>query len=168
MKRSLTTLAAVLTAATLAACASTDAKKAETMPPVAQTQSQINQYENLMLNKVWVTVAAVDQNKKQVPANDERVKNYFGFAQYGADGTFRMYTPEKAPKMQGDWSFSEDGKQRHLVAKDASGKVLFERDVENVGLSANQYVYRVYPNAKDRSKFVDIIHQAAQAAPAAQ
>ena len=79
-----------------------------------------------------------------------------------------MYTPDQKPKMQGDWSFSEDGKQRVLVAKDATGKVLFERKVENVGLNADLYVYRIYPNAKNKKKYIDIYHQTVESLRRAQ
>ena len=178
--------AVLTTVVTLAACSSMGSKKETPVEPVnaqpqpqAQVQlpSHINPYEQLMLGKTWVTVAAVDQDKKQIPATDKRVSNYFGFAQYGVNGRFIMYTPDQKPKMQGDWSFSEDGKQRVLVAKDATGKVLFERKVENVGLNNDMYAYRIYPNAKNKKKYIDIVHQtveslqraqAAAAAPKAQ
>ena len=186
MNSYLRNFAVLTTAATLAACSTFGGKKETAVEPVnpqpqaqAQVQlpSHINPYEQLMLGKTWVTVAAVDQNKKQIPSSDKRVSNYFGFAQYGVNGQFKMYTPDQKPKMQGDWSFSDDGKQRVLVAKDEAGKVLFERKVENVGLNADMYVYRIYPNAKDKKKYIDIVHQtveslqraqAAAAAPKAQ
>ena len=45
-----------------------------------------------------------------------------------------MYTPDQKPKMQGDWSFSEDGKERTLIAKDAAGKdVLMALGQKGVG-----------------------------------
>ena len=177
MNSYLRNFAVLTTAATLAACSSFGSKKETTVEPVnpapkvqAQVQlpSHINPYEQLMLGKTWVTVAAIDQDKKQIPATDKRVSNYFGFAQYGVNGQFAMYTPDQKPKMQGDWSFSEDGKQRVLVAKDATGKVLFERKVENVGLNADLYVYRIYPNAKNKKKYIDIYHQTVESLQRAQ
>ena len=177
MNSYLRNFAVLTTAATLAACSSFGSKKETAVEPVnpapkvqAQVQlpSHINPYEQLMLGKTWVTVAAIDQDKKQIPATDKRVSNYFGFAQYGVNGQFAMYTPDQKPKMQGDWSFSEDGKQRVLVAKDATGKVLFERKVENVGLNADMYVYRVYPNAKNKKKYIDIYHQTVESLQRAQ
>ena len=152
MNSYLRNFAVLTTAATLAACSSFGSKKETAVEPVnpapkvqAQVQlpSHINPYEQLMLGKTWVTVAAIDQDKKQIPATDKRVSNYFGFAQYGVNGQFAMYTPDQKPKMQGDWSFSEDGKQRVLVAKDATGKVLFERKVENIHFNTYLYVYRI-------------------------
>lgn len=61
-------------------------------------------------------------------------------------------------KMQGDWSMSDDGKIRTLVAKDTEGKTLFTRDVENITVKDDEYTYRIYPNADDRNVYFDIIH----------
>ena len=99
MNSYLRNFAVLTTAATLAACSSFGSKKETAVEPVnpapkvqAQVQlpSHINPYEQLMLGKTWVTVAAIDQDKKQIPATDKRVSNYFGFAQYGVNGQFAM------------------------------------------------------------------------------
>ena len=77
MNSYLRNFAVLTTAATLAACSTFGGKKETAVEPVnpqpqaqAQVQlpSHINPYEQLMLGKTWVTVAAVDQNKKQIPA----------------------------------------------------------------------------------------------------
>ncbi|MCD4610440.1 DUF4822 domain-containing protein [Proteus mirabilis] len=94
----------------------------------------------------------------KVDANNPQVSNYFGLAEYYPNGTFIMFTPEGKQKMQGDWSMSNDGKTRTLVAKDAQGKTLFTRDVENITINNDEYTYRIYPTEGDNTVYFDIIH----------
>ncbi|ETT00633.1 DUF4822 domain-containing protein [Providencia alcalifaciens] len=136
--------------------------QANSTAPVAKqavSAKKANAYEEIMIDKVWVTTQAVDQDKKEVPATDKQVANFFGLAEYYPDGTFKMLTLEGAPKMQGDWSFSEDGKTRSLTAKDDKGEVLFTRVVENVTVTPEEYTYRIYPSQDDKTKYFDIVHK---------
>ncbi|HEK2896181.1 DUF4822 domain-containing protein [Proteus sp. GOKU] len=125
---------------------------------VIQAQKELNDYEKIMIEKVWVTTDAVDEKGNKISSDNTQVSNYFGIAEYYPNGTFIMFTPEGKQKMQGDWSMSDDGKLRTLVAKDTEGKTLFTRDVENITVKNDEYTYRIYPNADDRNTYFDIIH----------
>ncbi|MBG5948684.1 MULTISPECIES: DUF4822 domain-containing protein [Proteus] len=125
---------------------------------VIQAQKELNDYEKIMIEKVWVTTDAIDEKGNKTTADNAQVTNYFGLAEYYPNGTFIMFTPEGKQKMQGDWSISDDGKIRTLVAKDTEGKTLFTRDVENITVKNDEYTYRIYPNADDRNTYFDIIH----------
>ncbi|HEK2815373.1 TPA: DUF4822 domain-containing protein [Proteus mirabilis] len=125
---------------------------------VTQAQKDLNDYEKVMVEKVWVTTQAIDEKGNKVDANNPQVSNYFGLAEYYPNGTFIMFTPEGKQKMQGDWSMSNDGKTRTLVAKDAQGKTLFTRDVENITINNDEYTYRIYPTEEDNTVYFDIIH----------
>lgn len=119
----------------------------------------LNQYENQMIDKVWITTDAVNAQKEAVPSSDKNVNGFFGIAEYKEDGTFKMYTQEGKLKLSGDWSMSEDGKSRTLVAKKPDGSVMFTRTVENVTVEPGEYTYRIYPNAEDTQVYFDIIHK---------
>lgn len=125
---------------------------------VIQAQKELNDYEKIMIEKVWVTTDAIDEKGNKTAPDNAQVSNYFGLAEYYPNGTFIMFTPEGKQKMQGDWSMSDDGKIRTLVAKDTEGKTLFTRDVENITVKNDEYTYRIYPNADDRNTYFDIIH----------
>lgn len=125
---------------------------------VIQAQKELNDYEKVMIEKVWITTDAIDEKGNKTVADNPQVSNYFGLAEYYPNGTFIMFTPEGKQKMQGDWSMSDDGKIRTLVAKDTEGKTLFTRDVENITVKNDEYTYRIYPNADDRNTYFDIIH----------
>jgi len=118
-----------------------------------------NDYEKMVIDKVWITTQALEQNKKEVSSTDNQVANFFGLAEYFSDGTFKMLTLGGAPKMQGDWSFSDDGKSRKLTAKNDKGEVLFTRVVENITVTPDEYTYRIYPSAEDKTQYFDIIHK---------
>ncbi|WP_027276049.1 DUF4822 domain-containing protein [Leminorella grimontii] len=122
-------------------------------------QSKLNSYEQIMVGKVWVTTEALNQDKKSVSAEDKRVTNFFGVAEYYPDGTFKMTTLDGKPKMQGDWSFSDDGKSRSLTAKNDKGDVLFTRVVENVKVTPEEYTYRIYPEQGNKNDYFDIVHR---------
>ncbi len=55
--------------------------------------------------------------------------------------------------MQGDWSMSNDGKTRTLVAKRCTRKTLFTRDVENITINNDEYTYRIYPTEGDNTVY---------------
>lgn len=131
---------------------------AQQVQGVTQAQKDLNDYEKVMVEKVWVTTQAIDEKGNKVDANNPQVSNYFGLAEYYPNGTFIMFTPEGKQKMQGDWSMSNDGKTRTLVAKDAQGKTLFTRDVENITINNDEYTYRIYPTEGDNTVYFDIIH----------
>ncbi|QIQ21813.1 DUF4822 domain-containing protein [Zophobihabitans entericus] len=141
-----------------------NAMAAETQPvatAISATQAvqTLNQYEKIMVGPVWITTGALNQKGETVANTDQGVSNYFGVAEYFADHTFKMLSPDGKPKMQGDWSMSEDGKTRTLVAKDASGNILFTRTVENVKVTPEEYTYRIYPNADSKTEYFDIVHK---------
>lgn len=125
----------------------------------AAVAKKLNAYEDIMVDKIWVTTEALDQDKKNVDPANENVANFFGLAEYYPDGTFKMTTLDGKPKMQGDWSFSNDGKSRSLTAKNDKGEVLFTRVVENVTVTPEEYTYRIYPAQDDKTKYFDIVHQ---------
>ncbi|MHC5225012.1 DUF4822 domain-containing protein [Ignatzschineria sp. LJL83] len=136
-------IAVALMGSVLAACATKD----------------LNEHEKVMVGKTWVTTNAIDHNIRSIGANDSRVSQYYGTANYYRNGKFVMHTPEGVQKLQGDWSISEDGKTRTLVAKDKDGKVLFTRDVENTSVTPTDYVYRLYPSQYNKNQYIDILHQ---------
>ncbi|ALG86792.1 hypothetical protein ACH46_10825 [Gordonia phthalatica] len=106
----------------------------------------------------WKTTGAVDQNGKRVALDNAGVSNFVGWAYFKADGTYTMYNLDDSPKLKGDWTVNADGSERWINAKDATGKVLFERVVPIVELTKNVFTYRVYPNAADTKTYFDIIH----------
>lgn len=106
----------------------------------------------------WETTSARNQLGKQVPLTNADVQNYVGFAYFKADGTFTMYTLKNAPKMHGEWTVSPDGKTRTIVARDARGKVMFKRASQIVKLDKHVFTYRTFPDAADKSVYIDIVH----------
>lgn len=146
---------AVLAMSLLAACSTTGAEapasSSSAAKSAAQTPSQV------LSSTAWETTGAVDQDGEKVELTDDAAKNYVGFAYFKDGGSFQMYTLDDAPKMQGDWTVSEDGKTRHIVAKDDVGKTLFERDSEITKLTGEEFTYRV-PSEDDKGEYVDIIH----------
>ena len=146
---------AVLAMSLLAACSTTGAEapasSSSAAKSAAQTPSQV------LSSTAWETTGAVDQDGEKVELTDDAAKNYVGFAYFKDGGSFQMYTLDDAPKMQGDWTVSEDGKTRHIVAKDDVGKTLFERDSEITKLTGDEFTYRV-PSEDDKGEYVDIIH----------
>lgn len=126
----------------------------------AQANTKVlNAHEQVMVNKKWETTEALDQNKNQIDPKSESVSNFFGLAEYYPNGTFKITTFEGEPKLQGDWSFSNDGKTRTLTAKNDKNEVLFTRIVENVTVTPEEYTYRIYPEKGDETKYFDIVHK---------
>ncbi|MCW9710007.1 DUF4822 domain-containing protein [Avibacterium sp. 21-586] len=123
------------------------------------SKNNLNNYEQIMVGKVWETTAALDQNKSTIDPQNEKVANFFGLAEYYPNKTFKITTFEGKPKMKGDWSFSEDGKTRSLTAKNDKGEVMFVRVVENVTVTPDEYTYRIYPMKGDKNVYFDIVHK---------
>ncbi|TQL67876.1 uncharacterized protein DUF4822 [Nocardioides albertanoniae] len=158
-----TSLAALATAAVLAACGTT-ADGATSGSEQASTSQQATESaqtatpSDVLASTAWETTGAVDQDGKDVPLEDEGVSTFVGWAYFDADGTFTMYNLDDTPKMQGDWTVTEDGRTRHIVAKDEAGEVMFERDSDIVTLTEDEFTYRVFPAENDRSVYFDIVH----------
>lgn len=53
---------------------------------------------------------------------------------------------------------SDDGQTRTLIVQDDDGKTRFTRVVENVKVSDDEYIYRIYPNEKNKLEYIDIAH----------
>ncbi|EKK5376204.1 hypothetical protein OA40_16010 [Morganella morganii] len=125
----------------------------------AATAQKAGNTADYLIGKTWVTTEALDQDGNAIPATDETVAGFFGLADYEKDGSVKMYTPEGKLKLQGDWSFSADGKTRTLTGKNDKGEVLFTRVVENIKVTPDEYIYRVYPKPDDKSHYADIVHK---------
>ncbi|RBL91928.1 DUF4822 domain-containing protein [Chitinophaga flava] len=106
----------------------------------------------------WETTNAKNNKGENVVLTDANVSNFVGFAYFKADGTFTMYNLDNSPKMHGDWTVSADGKTRTVVAKNDAGAVLFTRVVDITVLTKQEFTYRIYPNANDKTVYFDIIH----------
>ncbi|NYI78469.1 DUF4822 domain-containing protein [Nocardioides panzhihuensis] len=155
-----TSVAALATAAVLAACGATDGAStgAEQAGSAQQAESTLATPSDVLASTAWETTGAVDQDGKDVPLTDEEVSTFVGWAYFDADGTFSMYNLDDTPKMQGDWTVTEDGQTRHIVAKDGAGEVMFERDSDIVTLTEDEFTYRVFPDENDKSVYLDIVH----------
>lgn len=161
MKLKTITTAILLLSTTVAFTAQAEMSKSAEETKV-MSQKKNNEYEKMVIDKVWITTQALDQNKQEIPATNDQVANFFGLAEYFPDGTFNMLTVEGEPKMQGDWSFSDDGKYRTLTAKNDKGDILFTRVVDNITVTPDEYTYRIYPSAEDKTQYIDIIHKIKQ------
>lgn len=153
-----TTMIAGIIAAAYSFSALAATADAQVKPLTATAQKAANTADYL-IGKTWVTTEALDQDGKAIPATDESVAGFFGLANYEKDGSVKMYTPEGKLKLQGDWSFSADGKTRTLTGKNDKGEVLFTRVVENIKVTPDEYIYRVYPKPDDKSHYADIVHK---------
>jgi hypothetical protein len=157
-----TSVAALATAAVLAACGATDGATAGSEQAGSSQQAaesaQTATPSDVLASTPWETTGAVDQDGNDVPLEDENVSTFVGWAYFDADGTFTMYNLDDTPKMQGDWTVTEDGKTRHIVAKDEAGEVMFERDSDIVTLTEDEFTYRVFPDENDTSVYYDIVH----------
>ena len=153
-----TTMIAGIIAAAYSFSALAATADAQVKPLTATAQKAANTADYLV-GKTWVTTEALDQDGKAIPATDESVAGFFGLANYEKDGSVKMYTPEGKLKLQGDWSFSADGKTRTLTGKNDKGEVLFTRVVENIKVAPDEYIYRVYPKPDDKSHYADIVHK---------
>lgn len=121
-------------------------------PQKALTPSEV------LASVAWETTNAKNNKGDNVALKDANVANFVGFAYFKADGTFTMYNLDDSPKMHGDWSVSEDGKTRTIIAKDNAGAILFTRVVEITVLTKDEFTYRIYPDNNDKSVYFDIVH----------
>lgn len=113
---------------------------------------------DVLSSTAWETTGAQDAEGEPVELSDKDVSNFVGNAYIHGDGTFSMYTLDGAPKMQGDWTVSADGKTRTIIAKDGSGAVQFTRDSDIVKLTGDEFTYRVFPDPEKTDVYFDIIH----------
>ncbi|SDL16763.1 protein of unknown function [Nocardioides sp. YR527] len=158
-----TSVAALATAAVLAACGATDDGAASGSEQAGSSQQAAESTRtatpsDVLASTAWETTGAVDQDGKDVPLEDENVSTFVGWAYFDGGGTFTMYNLDDSPKMQGDWTVTEDGSTRHIVAKDEAGEVMFERDSDIVTLTEDEFTYRVFPDENDKSVYFDIVH----------
>ncbi|WP_341257905.1 DUF4822 domain-containing protein [Gordonia malaquae] len=151
------TAAAALIAVPLAACSNNDSSTSADSTTSSVAAQDVTP-SSILSSTAWETTGAKDQNGKDVPLTDKSASNYVGFAYFNADGTFQMYTLDDAPKMQGDWKVSADGKTRTIVSKDDKGTAKFTRDSEIITLTSSEFTYRTYPVEGDKTTYVDIIH----------
>ncbi|MNL38517.1 hypothetical protein D3C87_1607370 [compost metagenome] len=121
-------------------------------PQKALTPSEV------LASVAWETTNAKNNKGENVALTNANVANFVGFAYFKADGTFTMYNLDNSPKMHGDWTVSEDGKTRTIIARDNAGAVLFTRVVEITVLTKNEFTYRIYPDNNDKSVYFDIVH----------
>lgn len=138
-------VAIVMTAIVAFSCSDND-------PITPRTPSEI------LASTPWETTGAKNEKGENVALDNPDVVGSVGFAYFMSNGKFEIFSLQDAPRIQGDWTVTPDGKTRTLVAKNASDKVLFTRDVQITVLTSKEFTYRLYPNANDRSKYVDIIH----------
>ncbi len=156
--RSIVSVASALLAlGLLSACGATDTGSAQPSASVT-AEAQTSTPSQLLSSTAWETTGATDASGKDVALSDSNVSNFVGNAYFKADGTFTMFTLDDAPKMQGDWTVTADGKTRHIIAKDDQGKELFSRDSDIVTLTADEFTYRVFPDAEKKDVYYDIIH----------
>ncbi|WP_241791015.1 DUF4822 domain-containing protein [Sphingobacterium rhinopitheci] len=106
----------------------------------------------------WQTTGARNEKGENVELTNENVIPTVGYAYFKSNGTFTIFSLDDAPRIQGDWSVTADGKTRTITAKNAAGGTLFTRDVEIIVLTRQEFTYRIYPNENDRSVYLDIIH----------
>lgn len=160
-KIALTATAAALIAAPLAACGNDSATSGDSTSAATSatgTEQAGATPSQILSSTAWKTTGAVDQNGTKLPLDDKNVTNYVGFAYFHPDGTFEMFTLDDAPKMHGDWTVSPDGKTRTIVAKDAAGTVQFTRESQITELTGSTFTYRTYPDEKNKSVYIDIVH----------
>ena len=146
--------AAVLAAGTAIALPAT----AFAAAPVAPHTVTVDSPSAILAATPWETTGAVDQNGNPVALTDPAVANFVGWAYYDTDGTFRMYNLDDTPKMHGDWNIDPNGETRTITAKDDNGATLFTRTVPLVTLTADEFTYRVIPDANTPDVYYDIIH----------
>ncbi len=112
----------------------------------------------ILSSTAWETTNAKDSKGNNVALSDANVAMFVGNAYFKADGTFTMFNLDDTYKMHGDWSVPADGKTRTLVAKDFANNIRFERVVDITVLNKNEFTYRIYPNANDKTVYFDIVH----------
>lgn len=127
-------------------------KKNDNPPNENETPSQI------LASVSWETTGAKNEKGENVALTDANVSGSVGYAYFKTNGTFTIFSLQDAPRIQGDWSVTADGKTRTITAKNAAGGILFTRDVEITVLTRLEFTYRIYPNEDNKSVYFDIIH----------
>lgn len=152
---------ALMSIGLLAACSTGTTEAAQSSAPTtveASATTQTSTPSQILSSTAWETTGATDASGNAAALTNENVSSFVGNAYFKADGTFTMFTLDDAPKMQGDWTLTPDGKTRQIVARDDAGKELFSRDSEIVTLNAEEFTYRVFPEAAQQDVYFDIIH----------
>ncbi|MFI7010627.1 DUF4822 domain-containing protein [Streptomyces sp. NPDC050145] len=158
-RRSVLTASAIAIAVSALVPVSAMAADAPAAPAAASAaQKQAATPSDVLASTPWKTTGAVDQDGNRVALDDPAVSNFVGWAYFDADGTYTMYNLDDSPKLHGDWTVTADGSERWINAKDANGKVLFERTVPIVQLDKNVFTYRVFPDADNTDVYYDIVH----------
>lgn len=153
------TASAFIALGLLAGCAPAESNSAPASSSAASEEAAAEQTpSDVLASTAWETTGATDAAGADVALDDENVKNFVGWAYFKDGGSFTMYNLDDSPKMQGDWTVTEDGKTRHIVAKDDAGEVLFERDSDIVTLTDEEFTYRVFPDPANTEVYFDIIH----------
>lgn len=114
----------------------------------------------ILASTAWETTAAKDAKGASVALSDKNVKNYVGWAYFKKDGTFTLYNLDDSAKGKGLWTVSPNGKTRDITALNADGSVQYKRTVDIVTLTEKEFTYRVFPDAKDKAVYYDIVHTA--------
>ncbi|WP_211168043.1 DUF4822 domain-containing protein [Brevibacterium sp. 'Marine'] len=144
-KSNLFLASAVAAVGALSAC--THTVEAEGTPSSASEEMPAadrgTQPSDALASTPWETTSATDTEGNEVGVEDVDVENYVGWAYFKTDRTFTMYNLDDSPKMQGDWTVSDDGKTRTIVSKDESGNEQFTRDSEIITLTDDDFTYRV-------------------------
>ncbi|MFV0191126.1 MULTISPECIES: DUF4822 domain-containing protein [unclassified Empedobacter] len=104
------------------------------------------------------TTNALNNKGQNVALTDTNVSNFVGYTYFKKDDTFTMFNLDDTPKMKGDWSVSEEGKTRTIVAKNDAVEVLFTRIVDITVLTKQEFTYRIYPSNDDKSVYFYIVH----------
>jgi LPXTG-motif cell wall-anchored protein len=126
--------------------------------PVTPHTVTVDSPSSILAATPWETTGAVDQNGNPVALTDPAVANFVGWAYYDTDGTFRMFNLDDTPKMHGDWNIDPNAETRTITAKDDNDTTLFTRTVPLVTLTAEEFTYRVIPDANTPDVYYDIIH----------
>jgi len=160
LTRLATSIAALAALGAVVACspATTSAPTPSTSVSASAESSTAATPSEVLAATPWETTSATDQDGNQVALTDENVAMYVGWAYFKADGTFAMYNLDDSPKMRGDWTVTADGSTRTIVSKDEKGEVKFTRDSKIVTLTAEEFTYRVFPDANNAAVYFDIIH----------
>ncbi|SDS80452.1 protein of unknown function [Brevibacterium siliguriense] len=142
----------------LSACSPAEAGGETAASAEQPAETEKSSPSDVLASTPWETTGATDADGNDVDLEDENVANFVGWAYFKDDGSFTMYNLDDTPKMHGDWTVSEDGKTRTIVAKDDEGNEEFTRDSVIVTLTEDEFTYRVYPDENDKSVYFDIIH----------
>lgn len=107
---------------------------------------------------VWNTTMVVDQNNNNLDLATAPAANYVGYAYYKTDGTFRIVDHQDRPRIFGTWKLTDNDTKRSLTVFRTDNTVAFERSVDLLKLTRNEFTYRIAPNAEAPSMFFDVKH----------